>query len=175
MADIAITCPDCGTETGYSWTELVAQSLAQTGANPGANLAQIPDVGANGEIAHGFEVQDLAVRKGLSKSYNQGYNQDFLEFWKVYPVKRDKRDAQKAWRKSVFRLSANEGANAATAKAQILAGAIRYRDDPNRDDGYTKYAARWLNGDCWEDGPLPARKRGKSVSNLLALADEVER
>ena len=42
--------------------------------------------------------------------------------------------------------------------AQILAGAIRYRDDPNRVDQFTKYAEGWLNADGWEDEPLPPRQ-----------------
>jgi hypothetical protein len=179
MADIAITCPHCGVETGYSWTTLVAQCLTKSEATSEANLKQPPkqppESGANGEIAHVVEVQDLAPKKELSKSTTKGYNQDFLVFWGVYPLRRNKRKAQDSWRRSVRRLEANLGVSRYVAMAEILAGAIRYRDDPNRDDAYTKYAEGWLNGDGWEDEPLPARKRGKSVSNLLALADEVER
>jgi hypothetical protein len=162
MADIALSCPECGGPIHHS----CGANLAQP---PPQSLAQISEGAETAGFAHGFEVQDLAVRKSLSKSYNKGYDQAFLVFWSVYPLKRDKRKAQLAWRKSVRRLGAN-----ADAETVILLGAIRYRNDPNRVDAYTKYAEGWLNGDGWEDEPLPARKRGKSVSNLLALADEVE-
>lgn len=37
----------------------------------------------------------------------------------------------------------------------------RYRDDPNRDDGYTAHPTTWLNRDGWDDDPLPARTNGK--------------
>ena len=61
------------------------------------------------------------------------------------------------WRNAVARAGAIDGANATLAMAQIIAGAIRYRDDPNRLPEFTKYAEGWLNGDGWEDEPLPVR------------------
>jgi hypothetical protein len=71
-----------------------------------------------------------------------------LRFWKVYPLKRDKGKAARAWRK----VAQNVGADA------IIAGAKAYRDDANRVDGYTKYPATWLNAAGWEDeDSLPAR------------------
>jgi hypothetical protein len=164
MSDFTLSCPDCERELRHFCTANVTQPVAQTGAAQGAT-------GANAEIAHGFEVQDLAVRADLGKTYNKGYDQDFLVFWGVYPLKRDKRKAAKAWRNAVRRL----GANRAVAQATILAGAARYRNDPNRVDEFTKYAEGWLNGDGWEDEPLPARKRGAPGSNLVALADEMDR
>lgn len=77
------------------------------------------------------------------------YPDEFLDFWDQYPLKRDKGKALKAWKNAIKR----------TDNDAIIAGAIRYRDDPNRDDQYTKYAEGWLNGDGWEDEPLPDRAR----------------
>jgi hypothetical protein len=133
-------------------------------ATTGAIQAQ---TNGQAQVAHGFEA--LKPSPNSRSPYNQGYDQDFLEFWKVYPLHRDKRKAQKAWRKAVGRLGAGSD-----AKPLIISGAIRYRDDPNREDGFTKYAEGWLNGDGWEDEPLPRRQRGKSVSNLIALAHEAD-
>jgi hypothetical protein len=70
-----------------------------------------------------------------------------LEFWNVYPLKRDKRKALNAWRNAIARANAT----------LILQGARRYREDPNRLPQFTKYAEGWLNGDGWEDEPLPRR------------------
>jgi hypothetical protein len=134
------------------------------GATTGAIQAQTK---RQAQVAHGSKA--LRPSPTRASTYNQGYDQDFLEFWKVYPLHRDKRKAQKAWRKAIARLGVGSD-----GKPLIISGAIRYRDDPNREAQFTKYAEGWLNGDGWEDEPLPARKRGKSVSNLLALADEVE-
>jgi len=69
----------------------------------------------------------------------------FTEFWKEYPRKLDKGKAKRAFASALSRASFED----------ILAGAIRYKNDPNRLDEYTKYPASWLNADSWENGPLP--------------------
>lgn len=71
---------------------------------------------------------------------------EFDEFWEAYPRKDDRKPAWKAWEKAL-----NEGAN----PEDIIAGAKRYRDDPNRNPGFTKQAKTWLNNDCWLNGLLP--------------------
>ena len=73
----------------------------------------------------------------------------FKEFWKEYPRKLDRVKALKAF---------NSALNRATFE-DILAGAIKYKNDPNRLDEFTKYPATWLNADAWENGPLPEDKR----------------
>lgn len=70
----------------------------------------------------------------------------FDEFWKEYPRKLDKGAAFKAFRSAL---------KAATFE-QILAGAIAYRNDPNRDPEFTKYPATWLNADAWENEIQPS-------------------
>jgi hypothetical protein len=119
-------------------------------------VAQIPGQAQIAQVSK--SLKGPSPNKG--KSYNQGYNAQFLEFWKVYPLRRDKRKAEKAWRNAVARLGAN-----ADARAAIIAGAIRYRDDPNRLDQFTKYAEGWLNADGWEDEPLPTRLNGKEPAH----------
>ena len=71
----------------------------------------------------------------------------FAQFWDVYPKKDDKRPAQRSFEKALKR---------ATFEV-ILEGAVRYRDDANRDANYTKNPSTWLNADAWENGPLPVR------------------
>jgi hypothetical protein len=59
--------------------------------------------------------------------------------------------------------------------ATITVAAARYRDDPNREDGYTLHGATWLNQERWNDPPLPVRSRPKRVgqsADLLRLAME---
>jgi hypothetical protein len=73
----------------------------------------------------------------------------FGEFWSVYPNRRDKKRARSAF--------ANALKRGATFDV-ILSSARRYRDDPNREDAFTKHPTTWLNGDCWEDPPLPNRR-----------------
>ena len=81
------------------------------------------------------------------KRKRRQYPDDFNQFWSAYPKNADKPVAFKAWEKAIHRADAEE----------IIEGAERYRDDPNRSDAYTKNAATWLNADAWENGPLPER------------------
>lgn len=72
---------------------------------------------------------------------------EFDLFWSIYPLRVGKDAARRAWAKAIRRATADD----------ITAGARRYRDDPNRDEGYTKHPATWLNAGCWDDDPLPAK------------------
>ncbi len=60
--------------------------------------------------------------------------------------------AEQAWAKAV---------SFGNDPGKIIAGAKRYRDDPNREDEFTKHPSTWLNGACWDDDPLPARHRSR--------------
>lgn len=71
----------------------------------------------------------------------------FAEFWNTYPRKAGKAKALQAWTKAVRKAE----------PATIIAGARTYTNDPNRVDEFTKHGATWLNGECWNDPPLPAR------------------
>jgi hypothetical protein len=84
---------------------------------------------------------------------------EFNQFWAAYPLKKDKRVAFKAFERALKRASIED----------IVAGAERYRDDPNREDAFTKYPQGWLNADAWENGPLPARGRKLTNAENAAL------
>lgn len=76
----------------------------------------------------------------------------FHEFWSVYPVKKAKQAACRAWERALFRVPLADRVDRARA---IVDGAKRYAKDPDRTDKYTKHPATWLNGGCWEDEPTP--------------------
>jgi len=69
------------------------------------------------------------------------YSADFERFWTIYPVKRDKGHAARAFASALKRASLDD----------ILAGASRYAADPARDPTKSKYAEGWLSGDRWLD------------------------
>lgn len=71
----------------------------------------------------------------------------FDEFWKIYPRKVAKAEAQRAWVKAVKK----------TPVKVILLGAKRYADDPYRQPAYTAHPSTWLNQERWGDDPLPPR------------------
>ena len=73
--------------------------------------------------------------------------EQFNDFWATYPRRTGKGNARKALEKALEKTSIDD----------ILHGAERYRDDPNREDAFTQYPATWLNAEGWEDDPLPLR------------------
>jgi hypothetical protein len=141
---VTLSCPHCG---GAIVVAIETQARRNTAAPP--------------EIAHDSGSKPSTRRR----PYNQGYDPLFLEFWNVYPLKRDKRKALNAWRNAVARANATV----------ILQGARRYREDRNRLDEFTKYAEGWLNGDGWEDEPLPARTMNGQGKFQLPSVPPVER
>ena len=73
----------------------------------------------------------------------------FEAFWSGYPRKAGKATARKAFEKAVKR---------AGNPTLVLEGARRLRDDPNLPEAqFIPHPATWLNGDRWEDEPLPPR------------------
>lgn len=94
-------------------------------------------------------------KKTISKNRESVEPEGFDEFWSNYPNKVDKARARKAFRKLT------------PAKVKLaIVGARSFADDPNLPEKrFIPYPATWLNGERWEDGPLPARTRkGASMS-----------
>ena len=84
------------------------------------------------------------------------YPASFEEFWDAYPRKAGKRKALAAWKRAVRRAS----------NSTLVEGAVRYAQDPNRVDRYTKYAEGWLNGDMWLDEPIPSRNQSATTNGI---------
>ena len=85
------------------------------------------------------------------ETYKETYTH-FEQFWAVYPRRTSKRAAAKAYESAVARSSHDE----------ILAGAIRFANDPNLPQGeFIPYPTTWLNGDRWADGALPERTKSR--------------
>ena len=153
MPESVFPCPHCG---GQIRVNPGSPPRVKSGSNQG-------QIGFDAELTNGFELQDQSPKgqdqNPRSKTYNQGYNGQFLVFWEAYPRKVHKRKAQIEWVKSVKRIMAESGSNRGQSEQVILAGAIRLRDDPNlpEDHHYIPHAATWLNADGWEDEPHPTR------------------
>lgn len=85
----------------------------------------------------------------------------FTDFWAVYPLRKAKPQAEKAWGKATKR-----------ADPRIILAAVHsYRAELSRTGTLCKYPATWLNQDCWEDEPTPEelvapqRPSGRTTSN----------
>jgi hypothetical protein len=83
---------------------------------------------------------------------------DFLDWYMAYPRKEARAAAERAYAKARKTVSAEV----------LLEGAQRYAEDPNRERQFTKLPATWLNGGCWDDEPLPAKKTGTSEDRMRA-------
>lgn len=85
----------------------------------------------------------------------------FEVFWKLYPNKKSKKDARKAWEK--LKPSADLRQTLMTAL-----GSHRLSRDWTKDDGqYVPMASTWLNGERWTDELVPASAVKTSAFNNL--------
>lgn len=92
-----------------------------------------------------------SITKVIDISSN-AFDEEFNQFWAIYPRKENKQSARRAFKQALK----------AETLETILAGALRYRDDPNRDPSFTKHGQTWLNNHCWNDDPLPARNKANA-------------
>jgi hypothetical protein len=91
-------------------------------------------------------------------------NAGFAVWWEVYPRKVGKRAAEQAYLRARRR----------APHPVLMAGARRYREDPNREEAFTAHPSTWLNRDGWLDEPLPhraTRTTQPSWEEALALAE----
>lgn len=86
------------------------------------------------------------------------YGEDFEKAWDLYPLKRDKKAASKAFAKARKEVPLD----------RLLVAIARYRDDPNREPRFTKHFGTWLNAGSWDDEPLPAQT-GKQTAGERRL------
>jgi hypothetical protein len=133
-----------GTFADYEWTT----------ADPFQNPVTVKP--RHGKTEH--KEEQLLLEEQVTKN-NERTHALFDEFWKEYPKKLDKGRAKRAFRSALTRANFED----------ILAGAIRYANDPNLPElQFIKHPTTWLNADAWENGPLPPdpRKRKNDLSHL---------
>ena len=82
-------------------------------------------------------------------------------FWKVYPLKVGKAAAKKAWDKAITQED----------RDNIIAGAAKYAQDPNRHPSYTAHPSTWLNAGRWADDPLPTRELSPDEKRALEASE----
>lgn len=114
-------------------------------ANHLANAKQMPEQTPSKPVAD--TDTDTDTREAKASLSERIRPNDFLDWYTTYPRHESKGLAEKAYIKARKKASAGE----------LMAGAERYANDPNREPQFTKLPASWLNAGCWEDGPLPDR------------------
>ena len=71
----------------------------------------------------------------------------FEEFWKVYPKKRGKRDAEKAWKQTAKERPENG------AIVQAVQDQTGWESWKKSGGQFIPYPASWLRAGCWQDEP----------------------
>lgn len=147
--------PDGRVRTVATWRHVPDTPVSRPPENPPTGLSahRKTDPPLEDHPLEDHKVEDHSSRSVVRKPVTD--TPEFEAFWQAYPRKADKGHARRAWQKAV-------------AKAEppdIIAGAARYRDDPNRDKAYTALPATWLNGERWLDEPLPERSTRASSKN----------
>ena len=113
---------------------------------------------AQASVAEGADNRRQLKENNLEEDKEQE-SSSFDDFWTVYPLKRDKQAAERAWRKALRNTNA----------ADIIAAARAYRDDPERKPDFTKYPATWLNAGSWLNDYTPAaEERRQRIEEELA-------
>lgn len=136
----------------------VAKSTTgQNGQRPDrASLAAIDDspTGQIGQVSLSEPPEEPTVSRSTR------YPAAFEEFWKAYPRHVGKDGAFKVWKTATKRVDVRT----------IIDGAMRYRDDPNREDEFTAHPSTWLNAGRWNDDRLPAKRAGGNSPEAQAKA-----
>ena len=97
----------------------------------------------NQRLHHNIRNKNKEIKK---REYSA---QEFEEFWKEYPNKKDKKKAEEAFSKTEAPLE------------EILLGLKKYKAG-KEDWRQWKMAATWLNGECWNDEYSTPGKEGMS-------------
>ncbi|WP_286751275.1 helix-turn-helix domain-containing protein [Pseudomonas sp. UBA2522] len=93
----------------------------------------------------------------------------FEQFWKLYPKKKSRKDAFKAWAKL------NPGSDMQAVMIAALANHCASRDWAKEGGQYIPNAATWLNGERWHDvlQPAGAKAQGGAFNNLPQHTDDM--
>jgi len=104
----------------------------------------------------------------VSPVYVYEYTSEFESFWNVYPVRKAKGQAYKAWQKlnpdSVLQALFLSAIEAQKTERAALAEAGQFVPD-------WKYAGTWLNGKCWLDEPMKLENLPKAKPRFTFKTD----
>ena len=103
------------------------------------------------------------------KSPKWDFNQkEFSAFWESFPKKKNKGDAEKAWK-------ALKPDSALVSKILAAVEVAKRSDDWLKDGGkYIKYPASWLRAKGWED-EQPVTEAPKNPDEIITLPDGTQR
>lgn len=143
---------------GYfvNWEESQGRPRADKSRFPDPNHAdarRCTQMHADSLVSESVSESDLRIRGSISdlRSLALASNRGFEKFWSVYPRKRSKGDAEKAWKALKPDEQLQDRIYDALERATTSA-------DWRKEGGkYIPYPATWLRAKGWEDDHQPAR------------------
>lgn len=119
-----------------------------------------------GTVAQGSDIRKPSFKK-TTKEENHNLDITFDQFWELYPRKKDKGHARKAFEKALDKVSVDH----------ILESVRLYRDqEADTQEEFIAYPATWLNGERWDDEydvrPVP-KTPGPGVREWVKSLHEV--
>lgn len=157
---------------------LVDDDVSQ-GVTSNLSLTRAPTAdrgGANGSMSGSDSGSSLALFSEPSKTFslrdrrsNEPLPPGFADFYAMYPRKKSRVDAIRAWTKQKPPLD---------AVMIALVWHIEEWDQEGRPIDKVPYPASWLNGRCWEDerkprrsvAPVVSQKSRTQLENLMGIA-----
>lgn len=143
----------CSTITVLNWTRYQSHSTADSTANgttDGQQTVQQTDTPKNEENVKKDKNKTPIPPKGAD------YPSDFLEFWKLYPLKKGKAIAYKKFQTAIKKVTLD-------AMLHSIAEQKTWREWTKDGGKFVKYPATWLNQECWDDEKHEPLKRERPV------------
>lgn len=117
-------------------------------------------------------VKNPSITQALHAENEYEYTSEFDSFWNIYPVKKAKGQAYKAWQKlnpdSALQSAFSIAIESQKQERAALSAAGRFVPE-------WKYAGTWLNQKCWLDEPTKIEDMGHEKSGRLSGPEQVER
>ncbi|NWL48388.1 helix-turn-helix domain-containing protein [Pseudomonas hunanensis] len=147
------------TLTGAAYSLGVVQEIHQGGA----------DAALGGSAGDSPRTSHLSEPVNEPKPMCTSVADGFDQFWKLYPKKKSRKDALKAWNKL------SPGAELQAVMIAALANHCASRDWAKEGGQYIPNAATWLNGERWHDVLQPAgvTAQGGAFNNLPQHTDDM--
>jgi hypothetical protein len=132
---------------------------SENAANPFGKDGEPPSENTQGNNTHSNSTRS-SKNTPPSSSGKTPTDEGFEQFWKLYPKKKSRKDAAKAWAK----LKPNDELRQIVITAL---GSHCVSEDWAKDGGrYIPNAATWLNGERWHDELAPAAGKTSTFTNL---------
>lgn len=129
----------------------------------GSPMGGRPPSGLQIAPGRGGDSPDLPPDGVRRRRVNGTYPDSFEHFWRAYPRRAGKKAALSAWLVAIQEADPDA----------IVAAALRYANDPNREQRFTPHPATWLRQGRWDDEPLPARSGGSAGQRRMDAYQDI--